>query len=479
MGRMKFCTTLCVAALCGATVMVASAGATGVSDSTLRVGAARIDQTGPLGPVQSGKYDHEKVYARAIVIDNGAARAALVSYEGPEANFNMSLTRKGVAERVHCPLENVLITHTHTHSSQSGPMTFGRPQPSAPSNEIFSAVTKALAAMKPARLSYGTGAAYLNVNRDAIDPDTRQWVQGTNPEGLSDHTVGVLGFLGVDGHPIAAYVTYAMHPINGFVLGVVSADFPGAMSRYVEKAFGDDVIVAFSQSTSGDQNPLYLRPSNNAMASRAGDKVTGFVSDREHSEGPLRLVDFKAADADTTGKVKATADPAAIDALFRFIESQGQILGEEVIRVMTLTKDQAASEVRIAGYQTSVICPGRTRLNGDPMDPKTREGLAGIYADAPPVALQVGLLGLGSVALISINTEVYTAIGEQIKARSLLRQTMIATLANERVGGYVPDDASYGHQTFQVLNSSLKPGCAETGIVKAVVDLETRYGTDR
>ncbi|MEY4761946.1 MAG: hypothetical protein RLZZ200_1802 [Pseudomonadota bacterium] len=446
---------------------------------SLRVGAARVDQTGPFGPAQSGKYDHERVYARAIVLDNGTVRSALISYEGPQADFDMALTRRLVAERARCPIENVLVTHTHTHSSQSAPMTFGGPVPSVPSEAILSAVDQALSRLQPARMSYGTGAAYLNVNRDAIDPDTRKWTQGTNLSGASDRSVDVLSFTGLDGHPIAVYVTYAMHPINGYVLGVVTADFPGALSRHVEKAFGDDVVVAFSQGTSGDQNPLYLRPSNNAMATRAGDPVTGYLTNREHSEGPLRLVDMKAPGADTSGKVKATADPAAIDAMFRFIESQGQILGEEVIRVMTQTRGEGRDDVRIAGYQASVTCPGRRRTNGNPLDATTREGMVGTYVDAPPVELKVGLIGLGNVALTWINTEVYTAIGTGIKARSPMNSTMIATLANERVGGYAPDDASFGHETFQVLNSSLKPGCAETGLVDAVVELENRYGNSR
>ena len=51
----------------------------------------------------------------------------------------------------------------------------------------------------------------------------------------------------------------------------------------------------------------------------------------------------------------------------------------------------------------------------------------------------------------------------------------IATLANERIQGYIPDDSAYGHETFQILDSRLKPGCAERGITDAVVALETAY----
>ena len=48
--------------------------------ATLRVGAARVDITPPPDAANppSGKYTHEHLYVRAIVLDNGSARAALI-----------------------------------------------------------------------------------------------------------------------------------------------------------------------------------------------------------------------------------------------------------------------------------------------------------------------------------------------------------------------------------------------------------------
>ena len=453
------------------TCLLGGAAAVHAADGALRVGAARVEQTGKWGPSQTGKYAHEHVYARAIVLDNGTSRAAIVSYEGPESNFSMGATIKAVAAAVDCPATNVLITHTHTHSSDSAPSgsPAHRKVSADPSASIVEAIKQARAKLQPARMAYSTGALYLNVNRDAIDPETRRWTQGSNPDGPSDKTVGVLAFTKPDGDPIAVYVTYAMHPIDGYVSGAVSGDFPGAMSRYVEQAFGDRPVVAFAQSPSGDQNPLYLRPTSNVMATRAGNPITGFQMNREFSEGPLRMADMDAAEHG--GKGAPAADPKVLDDMFRFIESEGQVFGEEVIRVMK----HGSATARIAGSQKIVSCPGRARTNGDPMDPKTREGMKANYVDTPPVELHVAMLGLGPVALTSINTEVYTLIGARIHDEAPMKDTLIATLANERIGGYVPDDSAYGHETFQVLLSNFKPGCAERGITDAVVELETDY----
>lgn len=47
----------------------------------LRAGAARVDITPPVNPEYppSGKYEHERLYVRAIVLDNGLTRAAVLN----------------------------------------------------------------------------------------------------------------------------------------------------------------------------------------------------------------------------------------------------------------------------------------------------------------------------------------------------------------------------------------------------------------
>ena len=77
----------------------------------------------------------------------------------------------------------------------------------------------------------GLAQSHLNVNRDAIHPETKRWYQGPNLTGESDKTVAVLSFVAPDGRPIALFVNYAMHPISYYLRGLVSADFPGEASR--------------------------------------------------------------------------------------------------------------------------------------------------------------------------------------------------------------------------------------------------------
>jgi hypothetical protein len=442
----------------------------------LRVGAARIDITPAADPASppSGKYAHERLYLRAIVLDNGAARAALIGADQSMLFENIwAAASKQVATELHCPVENIVLSMTHTHSAWGpGDQPFRRfgqaggpggrppaPDPNAPPPpivaRILDAVKQARAKLQPARVGFGTGLSHLNVSRDNVDADTHLWTQAPNLNGPSDKTVAVIRFESLEGEPIAVYMTYAMHPVNGFLSDVTSADFCGAASRHVEEAYGDRVVAVFAQGASGDQNPLYLRASTNVMASRYGARITGDVMTREKVEAPLR-----------DGKVQAhEADPRAIDVMERVMESEGVLLGEEVIRVMTNTRRMDAGPA-ISAAQTTITCPGRRRLDS------AREGTPGKYEDGDPVQIRLGLLRIGNIALTSANAEIYTAIGLKLKAASPLANTLLVTLANGMSNsGYVPDDTSFGAYTFQVLGTRLKPGCAEDGIVNGLVDL--------
>lgn len=433
-----------------------------IAQGTLRVGAVRVDITPPSDPANppSGKYAHEKLYARAIVLDTGAARAALIGVDlGGLSDAIWQAASKQIATELKCPIENIVMSATHTHSGW-GPggfraLTDTNAPPPPIIGQMVDAVRQAQAKLQPARVGFGTGKSYLNVNRDAIDPQTHLWTQAPNLDGPSDKTVAVVEFVASDGKPIAVYMDYAMHPVNGFLAGFISADFAGAASRYVEQAFDDHAVAVFAQGASGDQNPLYLRAATNALASRSGTPITGYVMTREPVEAPIR---------DETVKAGAL-DPKVRDQLERLMDSEGVLLGEEVIRVMTNIK-RLDSSPSIAADQKTVTCPGRKRTDTG------REGRPGTYVDGDPVEIRLGALRIGNIALASVDAEIYSAIWLRLKRESPMANTVTVTLANGRAdSGYIPNDEAFGANTFQVLGSKLKPGCAETAIVNGLLDL--------
>ena len=434
----------------------------------LRAGAARIEITPPLQVgmlAPTGRFEHEHLYVRAIVVDNGKSRAVLIGAD--QRNLSEGVWKEGsglIAKELNCPIENILMSATHTHSPGL-PLPMGPQPPGLTANDkrvvdaMVEAIRRAKEKLAPAQMAFGIGSAYLNVNRDAIQPQTHLWTQAPNLVAPSDKTVAVLKFESHSGVPIGVYVNYAMHPINGYLANFTSADFAGAMSRYVEQAYDDKPTVIFSQGASGDQNPLYLRPSTNGMASRLGVPISGNVLVRESVEAPLRSAPEKGM----------AMDPVVRERLERWMDSEGAVLGEEVIRVMT-NATRVERNVRIAGSQMEVTCPGRTRTD------QGREGMAGTYVDGPPIPIRLGMLGIGDVGLTSVNAEVYNLIAQRMKQQSPMTYTVMVTLANGRApSGYIPDDASFSHNTFQALGSHLQIGCAEESITDGLTKMIGEY----
>jgi hypothetical protein len=71
-------------------------------------------------------------------------------------------------------------------------------------------------------------------------------------------------------------------------------------------------------------------------------------------------------------------------------------------------------------------------------------------------------------------------ISQKTKRQSPMTNTVFVTLANGRApSGYIPDDASYGHLTFQVLGSRLKVGCAEDTIANTIDGMITAYSQQK
>lgn len=422
----------------------------------IQAAAVKIDITPPPSSKYPplNEYEHEKLYLRAIVLDNGNTRAALISADlGGISEAVWKQTSEKIATKLGTPIDYIILSSTHTHSDSvtSSALRFGT---DFIADVALDAVTQAMSKLEPAIVGYSTGMSYLNVNRDAVT-ESGKWTQATNLDGPSDKTVSVLSFVKPNGRPIAAYVSYAMHPVSGYLAGFVSGDFPAAMSRHVEQAFDDTMITVFAQSASGDQNPRSLRTGTNAMASTAGLNITGFELVRESIEAPIR------------NKEVSIKKPAkkTLRQLADVMQSQGIILGEEVIRVMTNT-DYSATSAKIWAQQTILTCPGRKRLDN------VREGQAGVYENGEDVNIRLGVLTIGNVAIGTTAGEVYSNIGKRVKQESPMTNTMFVTIANGRSNaGYIPDDEAFGHQTFQILGSRLKPGCAEKGIAKEISQL--------
>ena len=448
----------CCAALL--TILIPSARHDATAQSplppALRVGAAKVDVTpaeGELPKNSQGILD--RLYARAIVLESGGTSAAMITVDAGVVPDDIwqSVTQQVQAE-LGIPSAHVILTATHTHSAG------GRRGPDY-ARKIVESVRLAKQKLQPARMDYGTGVSYINVNRHIIAPATNRWSEGANYEGPSDKTVAVVAFETLAGEPLAVYYNYAVHAVIAGQLDQVSADIPGATSRYIEESL-DNVVAVWSTGAAGDQNPIYFQQTYDLRAIRV-------------KEYAARGIDISNA-MPPGGEGLDRANPKVATLMNQqrqMVQSMGQFLGEEVLRIIRGIR-RTDTPPQIHGGFATVSCPGRERTN------QGRAGFEGTYKDGDPVEIRLGLLRIGDVIIGAVNAEVFNPIAQRLKRESPYKATLMATLTNGMArSGYIPDDASFGQNTFEVLSSRLKPGCAESAIVNGLLDLIEKSRSNR
>jgi neutral ceramidase len=430
--------------LCALTLPASDAAEAG----PLRAGAARVDITPPAdaalpmagygGRTQGFKGIHDRIYVRAIVLDDGATQAAIVAWESlfvPDAVW--TTTSKRIADEIGIRPENLLLSAVHDHGAPTLAPNEPTPQQTAyratVENAAVEAVRRARTGLQPARFGIGATKAYVNVNRREFSPG-RGWWLGYNDEGPSDKTVTVLRFDDLTGKPIAFWINY---PVHAVVMGPenyqITGDIAGATSRFVEQHFlGND------RPRSDMGMLLRLRPE---------EKGSG--------EGAIALWTSGAA-----GDQNPVSTTNGED--FTLVDGLGKILGEAAVRAAVNVK--TLPEATLRGAQKVVTCPGRR------VEPGPTPRAEYKFNDADPVNIRLSLLRINDVALAGVSGEVFTLIAQRLQRESPARPTVMVTHTNGS-SGYIPNDAAFEPVSYEVTASRLKPGCAEGAIVNGFLEM--------
>jgi len=465
MGNSKRIRICCCIVLLLATSALMSLGA---PRGPLQVGAARVDITpapdaalpmaGYAGRTQGFQRIHDHIYVRAIVLSDGSNQAALLAWEliGVPNHVWEELSQR-IAKELGIPADNVLLAAVHDHGAPTPAGMFGRsPAPGAPGaasppggsaspatiaytakveNDAFEAVRQAKANLRPAQFGFGTGRAYVNINRREFFPKMGWWWLGYNPEGPSDKTVAVLKFTDLAGKPIALFINYAVHAV---VMGpdnlAVTGDLAGATSRYVEQYY---------------QGKIPTRDD-------AGWELEVPPEEKANGEGPVAL---------WTSGAAGDQNPVSMDRGedFTMVEGLGKTLGEEAVRVaksITVMSSQATIE----SSQRVITCTGRRGATG----PTPRAEYT--FQDADPVNIRLSLLKVNHVALAGVSGEVFTRISQRLKKESPFNDTVMVTHANGS-SGYILSDDAFDTISYENTATHLKPGCAEKGIVNGLLEM--------
>jgi hypothetical protein len=407
----------------------------------LRAGAAKVSITPSADefPYQWGHERgfvgvHDDVFVRALVLDDGSTRIAIVVEEVTAVPESLRVVSE-VARVVGTPAANVIVSASHTHESLTVFIHGDQPTPTQrremerATAGAIQAAKEATAQLKTARIAFGLGSADVNINNG----EAAGLTTGFDPNGPSNKTLDVVRIESSDGKPIALMLNYATHAETMFRSVSkdggyeVSGDIPGAVSRIMEYNPAGAPVVLYTAGAEGDQLPFFK------SLQSAADNMPAF-------------------DAGASGW--ALVEAMARRLVTAVIETENRM--EPPIAKINI---QTATEV--------VSCPGRDTR----MDVQTHEV---IQTDAPSVAIPLQTIWLGNLSIAAVGGDVASRIGEEIRSASPTRDTIVITQMAGSVG-YILSDASYIHSSHGLAGTRLKSGCAEIALPQAVAAMLSRH----
>jgi hypothetical protein len=433
---------------------------------SFRAGAATSNITPQLGVSLNGQmhdraaaHIHDELHARAIVLDDGDDRLALVVCDScmiPGAIIEAA--KHQAHEATGLPLDRMLVSATHTHSAPSVAAVFQ----SEPCDEyaeflalrIADAIRRAIHNLEPAKIGWATAREPDQVfNRrwrmkpGAIPPnpfgqiDQVQMNPGQGnpnllePAGPTDPEICFLAVQAADGRPLALLANYSLHYVGDIPGTYVSADYFGAFADRIQQLLSADrldppFVGVMSNGTSGNINNIDFR------RGRASEppyiqmrRVARAVAEKVHAayQG-MQLHDRAALDARETRLMLARRLPTPDEvARARFVLSQAT--GEQL---STLEQIYARETVLMADWPATI--------------------------EIPLQALRIGEAGIAAIPC-----EVFVETGLAIKERSPIKPTFTIELAND-YAGYLPTREQHalgGYETWRARSSFLEVGAEE------------------
>ncbi|MCX6907523.1 MAG: hypothetical protein NTY01_05715 [Verrucomicrobia bacterium] len=437
-----------------------------------RAGAAVVDVTPPKFPVIVNGYTFERtasnaidrLAARALVLDDGACRVAVVVVDSCVMPRTLLDRAKELAKRATgIPTGRMLISATHTHSAPSVLAALGsREDPDYAAwlpGRIAEAVVQAQRNLAPARVGWTVAAApelthcRLWIMAPGSVPLTSFGESGKRilmvpsyagpsnigPAGPVDADVTLLSVQSPGGLPIALLANYGMH-FYGAGVEPLSADWCGQFCEQIQTRIAPEqaeprFVAIMSQGTSGDQHWMdFSRPAvkgdhKSYAASVVKVAHAAYQNIRYHDWVPLAMRERE---------LKLTVRKVP-EARMAWAKPIAETLGDRVPR----TREEVYAREQILLSKT----------------PPTR-------------TLKLQALRVGELGVTAIPCEVYGITGLRLKAQSTLVPTMNIELANGEEG-YIPPPEQHalgGYSTWEARTSCLEK-TAEPKIVDAVLKL--------
>ncbi len=308
-------------------------------DGKLRVGAAKVDITGPITDISTG-YNSlgdlmegllTRLYARAFVIDDGQTPVAFVSAELVHMTESI---KPGVISKLKADgyaqfsEENVMLTATHCHSSTSNTSWFelydlinGVPGYDDESYKIIvKGIAEAIETAYDERVSGTASLVYDDTNISAsnrsadaflTNKNVAEYGYTVNDDGTFTYETGLAAAKNAYNHEMAGIILtdssgkdigffnfFGSHGTsNGIDNTLVASDHKGYAALKVEEEMGEGFVAAFAQADSGDTSPNAVNEDDYHEAFLRPDELYGtdavenqIIHGSEEAEAALELI---------------------------------------------------------------------------------------------------------------------------------------------------------------------------------------------
>ena len=410
----------------------------------LKAGAALANITPPLGIRIVGNFGpqvatnvHDELHARALVVDDGERKVAIVVCDLLGLRGTLSVeARRQIQEKTGIPVEHVLVAATHTHSA--GDALGDRYRLKEPlddyqkfvASRIADAVVMANGRLRPAEMAQGKVEIPEHVfNRrwtmkegtmpknpfGKIDKAKMNPPAGSkdliDPVGPTDPTVSFIAFRESGGRLISLMAAYSLHYIGGVKHGDISADYFAVFCEELShlqpappKPSDAPFVAMLANGTSGDINNVDFR--------NGGSKFGAYEK--------MRIVG-----KDVAGKV---------DAALKGVEWKKEVSVDARFKTLEMTrKPMNAEMIAWAREAAKIEVPeGKVDLSKAYADRVLAIAKADQRVEVPVQYVRIGEVGIGALPV-----EVFAETGLEFRKKGTQPHSFIIGMVHDYLG-YLP-----------------------------------------
>ena len=375
--------------------------------------------SGGMGPSSPAKAVRGDLSARALVMQSGEIKVAIVSVD--VLGFPAVLGNRARAQIKNIPPTHVVIGASHTHSAPDcyafpdgqGGHTGDLRYMEMVCDRIVEAVNEADGNLRDAQLRIATGKVEGRVAYNYYAPD------------LYDRRASVIQAVDTLDKPMVTLVNYAVHPeVLGAASGICSPDLVGPLRDHIEQSVGG--MAMFMNGAQGG-----MVTADNRDLDRPSDAQRGYWNDRRTWEECIRI---------------------------------GTTLGQESLRIINQSPAQADPKLRC------LVAQARFPVDSDELWSVVQHSpLKYPHNDDRSITSQLNLIELGSARILTIPGEALPNIGFYLKRKMGGRHNLLFGLTNDAFGYILTKEDFMSFERYEYISRvSLGEGTGDILVEQAL-----------